>query len=380
VNLFKENIDTEEKYKALKTLIGSDIDIESENTIVFFDEVQESEELISSLKFFSEKHQNINIICAGSLLGVRLKRSSISFPVGKVEMINMYPMDFEEFLLAFDEDLLIEKIKESYSTDKELINVLHDTALRLYKYYLCVGGMPASVLSLVKANRDMTKYDSKILEDIIDAYFNDMSRYVINKPESLKIEKLYRSVPNQLANSTNRFQYTRIERKARKQYYETALDWLLASRLLIKADKVKIPEIPMKGFVEANYFKLYMSDVGLLRNMLGLRFNDILLDNLSLYKGVMVESYVANEFVSSNMDLFYWLSDGIAEVDFLLYSNKGVIPVEVKASDAVKSKSLRVYIENFKPEYSIRVSTRNFGFVNGIKSVPLYAVFCIKGN
>lgn len=224
VDLFKERISTEEKYKTLKTIVGLEINIESDDTIIFFDEIQESEELISALKFFNEEHPNVNIICAGSLLGVKLKRSSLSFPVGKVEMINMYPMSFEEFLLAFNQDLLLENIKKSYKTNKPLVKALHDTALLYYRYYLCVGGMPESVLSLVKSERDISGYDTSVLDNIIEAYFNDMSKYIINKSESLKIENIYKSVPSQLASKTNKFLFSKVAVNARKRDYETALD------------------------------------------------------------------------------------------------------------------------------------------------------------
>lgn len=247
-----------------------------------------------------------------------------------------------------------------------------------YRYYLCTGGMPESVLSLVEYKRDISKYNVQILENIAEAYFNDMSKYIINKGESLKISKLYRSIPTQLGNKANKFQYSKIESKARKRDYETAIDWLLASRLLLITYNVSTPQIPLRGFINNDFFKLYMSDVGLLRRMLNLKFSDILLDNISLYKGVIVENYVANELVFNKIELFYWKSKSEAEIDFLLYTSKGIIPIEVKAGDSVKSKSLNIYIKEFKPAYAIRLSTKNFGFVNNIKLVPLYAVFCIK--
>lgn len=380
VDLYKERIDSEEKLRMLKAIIGSKFDIENEDTIIFFDEIQESEELISNLKFFNEKHPNLNIICAGSLLGVKLKRTRASFPVGKVEMINMYPLNFEEFLLAFKEDLLIDEIRRSFNNNTELIKSLHNKALLFYHYYLCVGGMPNSVVSLVNSDRDFTKYDSLILKNIVSAYFNDMNKYVMNKNESLKIENLYNSVPGQLSNESNKFQYTKIDGKGRKRDYETALDWLLASRLLLESKKVSLPEVPLKGFVQNNFFKLFMSDVGILREILDLKFADILTDNISLYKGAIVENYVATEFVSNDIELFYWASKGTAKIDFLLYTKDGIIPVEAKAKVSTKSKSLNSYIKKYNPKYSIRISQKNFGFINGIKSIPLYAIFCIDKN
>ena len=207
-----------------------------------------------------------------------------------------------------------------------------------------------------------------------------MTKYVTNKTESLRIEKTYNSVPVQLTNEAQKFQYAKIDNNARKRDYETALDWLLASRILLNSYKVKLPQIPLKGFVDTSSFKLFMSDTGLLINMLGIRFSDILTDNLGTYKGAIAENFVANEFVSNGIPLYYWTSNNRAEVDFLLYNQDGIIPVEVKAANNTKSKSLKIYISEFTPKYSIRISTKNFGLKNDIFSIPLYAVFCLKSN
>lgn len=378
VDIFKLGINAEDKYIRLKARLN--IDIEASESIIFFDEIQESEELISNLKFLNENHSNVNIICAGSLLGVKLKRFKSSFPVGRVRMIDMYPMNFEEFLLAFNEDILINDIKYSFDSNTQLPEPFHTMALDYYRLYLCVGGMPDSVVNIIKVNKDVTKYDTNIVANILTAYFKDMNKYVNNKSEAIRIEKLYNSIPNQLSNESKKFQYSKIEKGAKKRGYELPMEWLMASRLLFSSSKVSVPEIPLKGFVLNDYFKLFLSDVGILRNMLDLKMGDILIDNLSLYKGAIIENYVATEFRANNINLYYWTSKGIAEIDFLLYTNDGIIPVEVKAGDFVKSKSLAMYIDKFNPKYSIRVSLKNFGFANGIKSVPLYAVFCIKNN
>lgn len=378
IELFSNNWNSEDKYIALKAIIGNKIDIESSNTIIFFDEIQESEELISNLKFFYEKHPNVNIICAGSLLGVKLKRSSLSFPVGKVEMLNMFPLDFEEFLRALDKEFLIKNIKECFNEFKPLNEPFHTMALKYFRYFLCVGGMPESVLSLIENNEDISKYDLKILEYIVEAYFRDMTKHVRNNNETLKIRKIYESIPSQLSNETKKFQFSKIESNARKRDYETPLDWLIASNLVIKSLKVKTPAIPPRGFIDNDFFKLFLSDVGILRNLVKLNISDILIDNLSLYKGAIVENYVANELISNDLDLLYWTAKGDAEIDFLLYNNEGIIPVEVKASENTKSKSLNFYISKFNPKCAIRISSKNFGFENNIKSIPLYAVFCIK--
>ena len=376
VEIFKEKINTEEKYKKMKAYLGTDIDIE--NTIIFFDEIQESEELISALKFFNEREENFKIICAGSLLGVKLKRMHSSFPVGKVKMLTMYPMDFEEFLIANGTSGLIDEIKNCYSTDTPMVSVLHDMALSLYRLYLCVGGMPEAVKNLLDNSKDIVKFDKSIIEDIYVSYLNDMNKYVSNKFEATKIENIYKSIPNQLGNQSNKFQYGKISQNARKRDYETALDWLLSSTMIHKSTILNKVEIPPLAFIINDHFKLYLSDIGILINMLQVKYSDIILDKLLQYKGVIAENYVATQLIANDTPLIYWESGNQAEIDFILYNNDGLIPIEVKASDNTGSQSLNIYMKRYNPKYAIRISTKNFGFANGIKSVPLYATFCIK--
>ena len=376
VKIFKEKISTEEKFNRMKIYL--DMDINLENTIIFFDEIQESEELISALKYFNESKEPFKIICAGSLLGVKLKRLHSSFPVGKVKMINMYPMDFEEFLIANDNQALIDEIKKCYEENIAMDSVLHEKALKLYRLYLCVGGMPESIKNLLNNDKDILKYDKSILEDIFVSYLNDMNKYVANKFEASKIESIYKSIPSQLGNPSNKFQYGKISSTARKRDYETALSWLLSSTMVHKSSMLRKPEIPPLGFIIDDHFKLYLSDVGILLNMLQVKHNDIILDNLLQYKGIIAENYVATQLIANNIPLIYWESGNQAEVDFILYNDDGVIPVEVKADDNVGSQSLNIYIKRYDPKYAIRISTKNFGFKNNIKSVPLYAAFLIK--
>lgn len=378
VKLYKSEKNSKDKYIEFQLLMNFDFD--TPNTIIFIDEIQECEELISELKFFCEEHNNVRIICAGSLLGVKLKRSKSSFPVGKVNMIYMYPMDFEEFLVALNQQMLVDKIKECFNTNKEMYQALHERALNYYRLYLCVGGMPESVFNFVSVDGNILKYNSRILTEIVDSYFKDMDKYVNSNAEALKIERIYSSIPSQLLNNSNKFQFSKVVSGAKFRDYDTALDWLYASNMVLKTELVNVPGIPLIGFVNVEYFKLYLNDVGILSKMTNLKFVDILRDNLSLYKGAIAENYVANELVQNGINLYYWQSNGVAEVDFLIYTEDGIIPIEVKAGDSVKSKSLNRYMEKYNPSYAIRVSTRNFGFneEKKIKSIPLYAVFCIK--
>ncbi len=378
VDLYNSNLNSDEKYNRLKLLL--DFDIDKENVCLFIDEIQQCEALISELKYFCEKHNNVRIICACSLLGVKLKRAKTSFPVGKVKMLTMYPMNFEEFLWAMNQELLIDTIKDCYLNNKQISSPVHEKALTLYRIYLFTGGMPESVKNMVSIKGDYIKYDSSILEDILTSYFNDMSKYVTSESEVLKIRRVYNSLPSQLSNVSNKFQYSKIEKKGKARDYDTSIDWLLASNMVLSCKCVKLPEIPLEGFVDNDIFKLYLSDVGILNSILKISISDILNDNISLYKGVIVENYVANELVSNGHNLYYYRnSNNTNEIDFLLYNEDGIIPIEIKASNNTKSKSLGNYIEQFNPKYSIRISTKDFGYdpKNKIKSIPLYATFLL---
>ena len=380
IELFSRPINSEEKYNILKTMLN--YDIEDENTVLFIDEIQESEDLISQLKFFCENHNNVNIICAGSLLGVKLKRLKKSFPVGKVWMIDMFPMDFEEFLVANNREKFVDLLKDCFNNNKFLGSPLHEELLRYYRIYLLTGGMPEAIQNIVDANLDYVKYDTKILKNILASYYKDMRKHVKNEAEALKIERVYRTLPSQLMNASKKFQLSIIDVDARNREYETAIDWLMGSNMIIKCECVSLPEIPLKGFVDNETFKFYLSDVGILCTILGLSVRDIVTDNISLYKGIIAENFVANQLLCNGFDLFYWKNTATAEVDFLLYTADGVIPVEVKAGENTQSKSLKVYMEKYDAKYAIRISTKDFGYDHKtkIKSVPLYATFLIKDN
>ena len=378
VELYKSNINSEEKYKLFKSMINFDFD--QENSILFIDEIQESEELISELKFYCEQHNNVRIICAGSLLGVKLKRFSKSFPVGKVYIKNMYPMDFEEYLIANNELLLLDTIKDSFKNNKPML-VLHDKALRYYNNYLLTGGMPESVKSLVSVDNDYIKYNNNILNDIIESYFNDMKKYIETPSETLKIRRIYDSLPSQLSNASHKFQYSKIIKDAKSRDYELPLDWLVSANMVLKVNCVSVPEKPLKGFEIYEVFKLFLSDVGILNRLLNISVNEILNNELKIFKGIIAENFVANQLISSGLPIYYWKSKEEAEVDFLVETDyDGVIPIEVKSSENTQSKSLKTYYNLYKPKYMIRLSTKDFGYnpETKIKSVPIYAAFLIK--
>jgi len=255
----------------------------------------------------------------------------------------------------------------------------HKQAITLYKQYLCVGGMPEAVNNFIENKLDILSFDSHIILDIKDMYIADMQKYVKNSFETVKIEKVYKNIPSQLAKDNKNFKYNFVEETGRKRKYESSIDWLVASKMILINYKAKRIEIPLKVYIDENTFKLYLSDVGILTNMSEIKFPDIMLDNTFIYKGAITENYVAQELTSKEESLYYWTSKRSAEIDFILYSEKdGIIPLEVKSGNNVRSVSLNMYINEYKPKYAIRFSTRNFGFENNIKSIPLYAVFCIK--
>lgn len=372
-NIFERDLNPERIIKELAAKSGQTI--LKGDTLIIFDEIQACERALTSLKYFCENAPQYHIIAAGSLLGVALNREKYSFPVGKVNMITLYPLDFEEYLWALDKGQIAELIRDSFDNNKPLS--IHETAIDLYKSYIITGGMPQAVLEYLREK----DYNFVIAaqKNINDAYIADMAKYATPN-ETTKIMAAFNSVPAQLAKDNRKFQYKVIKSGARAYEYETPLDWLKASGVIIKCHKVTEGKLPLSAFSDNNSFKVYMTDNGLLCSKFGVPSNAILVDMPAFedFKGALAENYVAAALVASAYTPYYWESNGNAEVDFLIQDRDGnIIPIEVKAADNVRSKSLNQYVSKYKPKYSIRVSARNFGFENGIKSVPLYAVFCI---
>ncbi len=376
VKLYKSTDSSEKKYNALKILL--DFDFDKSDSVLFIDEIQECEELISELKFFNEKHSNVRIICAGSLLGVKLARLNKPFPVGKITRLYLFPMDFEEFLLAFNQQPLIDEIKKCFKNN-ESMGILHNKAIDYYRKYLLSGGMPESVKAMIDCNDDYYNYDLSKLENIIEDYKNDMNIHVVNSSETLKIRKIYNSLPSQLQNVSKKFQYSTIDSDAKSREYSLPLNWLVESNMVQICKCVKLPEKPLLGFVDNDVFKVYYSDVGIFNRVINNDIRTVLFDDLKIYKGIITENYVANQLKASGIDLLYWKGSRDSEVDFLISTiEDGIIPIEVKADMHTQPKSLKVYDSLYHPKYMIRISLKDFGFKNNIKSVPLYAVFCIQ--
>lgn len=373
-SIFDEEIDFEEKIRKIELELNRKIF--PEKTVIFIDEIQESEAAVTSLKFFCESSLPYKVVCAGSLLGVKINRFHSSFPVGKVIIEYMYPMDFEEFLIALGKEMWVDEIKRCYEDCTEIS--IHEKLLNLYRVYLCIGGMPAAIQNYIDSGEEILLWRKNIVRDIITSYLADMNKYTKSKSEAIKNEKVYNTIPKVLAKENQKFKYSEIETGAKKREYESSIDWLVSSRMIYSCSLVNKPEVPLKAYEQSDYFKLYLSDVGMLTSLLEINFQDILLNNSFIFKGAIAENFVAQTFRANEISLYYWRSKNTAEIDFLLYNDDGIIPVEVKASDNTKSKSLNYYMEVYKPKYGIRLSTKNFGFENSIKSIPIYATFLIK--
>lgn len=346
-------------------------------TLIIFDEIQACPEALTSLKYFCEEANDYHIIAMGSLLGVSVNRGENSFPVGKVQFLDMYPMDFEEYLLAKEEDFLLERIKSCYENNIPLEEVLHEKAISLYKEYLFVGGMPAVVEDYIK--NENSQLAAIFQSDILEAYLNDMSKYN-KKSEISKTRLVYRNISTQLSKENRKFQYKYIKSGGRAAEFESAIEWVCLAGIAKRVFKLEQIKLPLQASSSDSDFKFYMGDTGLCCRVQDLLIEDLLYENplLNDFKGGLTENYVCTQLTANGLNLFYWTSGNQAEVDFITRIGKDIIPIEVKASVHTQSKSLSVYAVSYKPAYCIRISAKNFGFENGIKSVPLYAVFCVK--
>jgi len=373
-SLFDENIEPERIIRFLETEVNERI--LPEETLIIFDEIQSCERALTSLKYFNEKAPEYHIVCAGSLLGVAINREQYSFPVGNVDSITLYPLDFEEFLWATKEEKLCEEIKKAFELNEPLPLVLHEKAMDLFKIYLIVGGMPRATLTYIETDSLLTVPD--VQSKIINDYIADMSKYATNA-ESVKIRAAYNSIPVQLAKDNKKFQYKLAQRGGTATIFGAALDWLQFAGVVLKCERIEQGLMPLAIYRDLASFKLYMSDVGLLTMQSGISQQTILsmgkIDNTFL--GAMAENYVAQALVTKKYGLYYWTTEGTAELDFVLQKGDDIFAIEVKAGIRTKSKSLALFVQKYKPKYSIRISGKNFGFENNIKSVPLYAVFCI---
>lgn len=373
--LISEDITPEFIIKHLEIAFNKKID--KNNTLIFFDEIQKNTRALTSLKYFCENAPEYYIIGAGSLLGIHINKKDFSFPVGKVDFLTIYPLSFDEFLKNTNNNLLLNQIKECFTNNEIMPAILHEKALNLYYDYLSIGGMPEVVQEFINSNSIINAIDYQ--KDIIESYKNDITKYseTSNAP---KIIATFDSIPNQLAKDNKKFQYKLIQKGGTSTIFGESINWLCNAGIVNKCIKTKIG-VPLKMYEELDSFKLYMNDVGLLTNLS--EFPLYLIQNREAASGTMIgmltENYVASSLKYNELNLNYWQNNQTSEIDFVLQSLKGeIIPLEVKTSTHTKSRSLNSYMKEYNPKYALRISAKNFGFKNGIKSVPLYAVFCIK--
>ena len=347
-----------------------------EKTLIIFDEVQLCERALTSLKYFCEDAPEYHIIVAGSLLGVAVNRARYSFPVGKVDMKTMYPMDIEEFMLAMGEDILVAQIKKCFETNTPMPSAFHDIAMKLYRQYLVVGGMPECVMQFSQTKDYILV--RHIQDTILTSYLNDMSKYN-NLNEIKKTRLAYDNITVQLSKKNTRFQYKLIKKGGRASEFENAIEWLCLSGIVSQVYKVEQVKKPLENYRHIDSFKIYVSDLGLLCAKKDLVANDILymVEELNDFKGGMVENYVNVQLTINRYRTYYWESERGAEIDFIIQREGQLIPIEVKSADNTRAKSLKVYMDTYKPAYAIKLSTKNFGFEDNKKIVPLYAAFCI---
>lgn len=371
---FEEDINPDYLIPILSRISGQTI--VKERTLIVFDEVQLCERALTSLKYFCEQAPDYHIVALGSLLGVAVNRKRFSFPVGKIDMTTMYPMDLEEFMLAFSENSLVAQIKNCFDTNTPMPSALHDVAMMLYRQYLVVGGMPECVSQYVQTKDYILVRHTQ--DDILASYLNDMSKY--NKTNEIKKTRLaYDSITVQLSKKNTRFQYKLIKKGGRASEFEDAIEWLCLSGIVSQVYRAEQIKKPLENYRDIDAFKIYVSDSGLLCAKKNLWANDVLymVDELNDFKGGMVEDYVNVQLTTNGYKTYYWESPRGAEIDFVIQRDGQLIPIEVKSADNTRSKSLGVYMEAYRPAYAIKLSARNFGFEDGKKTVPLYAAFCI---
>ncbi len=345
--------------------------INSENTLIIFDEVQEVPNALKSLKYFNENAPEYNIVAAGSLLGVALHPGT-SFPVGKVEFLDLYPLNFTEFLMATGKEQFVELLQKG---DFAMITSFKTKYIDALKYYYFVGGMPEVVFHFSLDN-DFNKV-REIQKRILDAYEQDFSKHAPNEAVP-RIRLLWNSIPVQLAKENKKFVYGLVKEGARAREYELAMQWLLDCGLITKVSRISKPALPLKAYEDLKAFKLFMVDVGLLSCMSRLNPQTLLKGNAFFeeFKGALTEQYVFQQLKGlREIDTYYWANDrGNSEIDFVIDNVNAIVPIEVKAETNLKAKSLKTYKEMFSPAVSIRASMSDYKKEDWLVNMPLYAI------
>lgn len=367
--LFSEDLNVDRLIMGIELYAGKKID--PDHTLLIFDEVQEVPKALSSLKYFYENAPQYHIVCAGSLLGIAL-HGGTSFPVGKVDFLNLYPLSFKEFLMATTGERFAELLENQ---DYQMVNAFKQTFIDALKQYYFVGGMPEAVESFVE-EKDFNEV-RKIQKRILSAYEQDFSKHA---PIEIvpKIRMVWNSIPSQLVKENKKFIYGLVREGGRAKEYETAIMWLCDCGLIHKVSRVNAAGLPLKAYEDLKAFKMFLVDVGLLGCMTGLRQRTLLDGNelFTEFKGALTEQYVCQQLKTiQDLDIYYYTNDrGSCEVDFVVDTGEGIVPLEVKAEVNLKAKSLKTYHEKYNPPISIRTSMADYKKEDWIVNLPLYAI------
>lgn len=366
-NVFSMDMDIKRIVSSLKIETGKKID--PENTLLIFDEIQEVPKALTALKYFCEEAPEYHIVAAGSLLGVALHPGT-SFPVGKVDFLNLYPLTFEEFLLAVGEDGLVDLL---HLQDYVSINAFSSKYTDLLRYYYYIGGMPEAVQTFIET--DDLQEVRLVQKELLEYYSNDFSKHAPIETVP-RIQMVWNSIPGQLAKENRKFIYGIIREGARAKDFELAIQWLQDCGLILKSIRVSKPGMPLKAYIEMNIFKIYMLDIGLLAAQGDLDARILLEGNkvFEEFKGALTEQFIAQELTAYGNSLYYFSKENSSgELDFLLQKGSQIIPVEVKAEENLQAKSLRAYCDKHKPQTAIRTSMANYREQEWMTNIPLYA-------
>lgn len=367
---FEGTLDPIEIIKILS--IHTEIDIEPNNTLLIFDEIQNCPKALNSLKYFCEEANEYHVVAAGSLLGVKTAGEK-GFPVGKVNFLHLYPLTFFEFLSALGQEKTRLYLEE-YHTYEPLPNPMHEKLIQLLKLYFFIGGMPEAVAEYAKNEKLNTVREIQL--EILNAYEKDFAKHA-PAHEIMKITTVWKQIHRQLAKENKKFIFAAIRKSARGREYEEAIQWLSDAGLIHKSFLVESPKFPLSAYADNDVFKIFLADVGLLGAQSNLSPQTILEGNLLFteFKGALTENYVAQELVATkHKELYYWKSEGIAEVDFLIEEGHEIYPLEVKAGESQKKKSLLIYQQKYDPSKLIRATTMNLKHDGDIYNYPLYLI------
>jgi predicted AAA+ superfamily ATPase len=343
--------------------------IDTKNCLLIFDEIQEAEKGLTSLKYFYEQAPEFYIVAAGSLLGISLQKNN-SFPVGKVDFFQLFPLSFMEFLENTGEEMLATQVSKK---NWDVVSSFHEKLVEKLRLYYFIGGMPEAVANYIEYNNLETV--RTIQQKIIIGYENDFAKHAPNEIV-LRIKMIWHSLISQLSKENRKFIYGQIKKGARAKDFEAAINWLTDAGLVLKVNRIDKPTLPLNAYADFDAFKLFLLDIGLL-NAIGNVDQKILLEKnniLTEFKGALTEQFVCQQ-LKIKKEIYYWsVANSSAEIDFILQDKNEIIPIEVKAEENLKAKSLKVYVEKFSPKKAIRTSMNKYRVENWLTNIPLYAI------